>query len=154
MVCLCWSWVSIHNLCILYLAVNWGFFFFFFWFGFILADLKKASSSNAAKSNLPKSGLRPPGYSRLPAAKLAAFGFVRSSSVSSVSSTQSADSAQPEPSRLANRKWGGWAGGRCCCSQTGLTSRAWISTCTQDCNFCVHKVRIWVDYPTLPWLGL
>ncbi|XP_070376555.1 microtubule-associated tumor suppressor candidate 2 isoform X3 [Equus asinus] len=66
-------------------------------------DLKKASSSNAAKSNLPKSGLRPPGYSRLPAAKLAAFGFVRSSSVSSVSSTQSADSAQPEQSRLANR---------------------------------------------------
>ncbi|GAB5566255.1 microtubule-associated tumor suppressor candidate 2 isoform X1 [Prionailurus iriomotensis] len=67
------------------------------------ADLKKASGSNAAKSNLPKSGLRPPGYSRLPAAKLAAFGFVRSSSVSSVSSTQSADSAQPEQSRLANR---------------------------------------------------
>ncbi|XP_047579000.1 microtubule-associated tumor suppressor candidate 2 isoform X1 [Lutra lutra] len=67
------------------------------------ADLKKASGSNAAKSNLPKSGLRPPGYSRLPAAKLAAFGFVRSSSVSSVSSTQSVDSAQPEQSRLANR---------------------------------------------------
>uniref|UniRef100_A0A5G2QWG8 Microtubule associated scaffold protein 2 n=1 Tax=Sus scrofa TaxID=9823 RepID=A0A5G2QWG8_PIG len=67
------------------------------------ADLKKASSSNAAKSSLPKSGLRPPGYSRLPAAKLAAFGFVRSSSVSSVSSTQSADSAQPEPGRLSNR---------------------------------------------------
>ncbi|XP_057563953.1 microtubule-associated tumor suppressor candidate 2 isoform X1 [Hippopotamus amphibius kiboko] len=67
------------------------------------ADLKKASSSNAAKSTLPKSGLRPPGYSRLPAAKLAAFGFVRSSSVSSVSSTQSVDSAQPEPGRLANR---------------------------------------------------
>ncbi|XP_058897771.1 microtubule-associated tumor suppressor candidate 2 isoform X2 [Kogia breviceps] len=67
------------------------------------ADLKKPSGSNAAKSNLPKSGLRPPGYSRLPAAKLAAFGFVRSSSVSSVSSTPSADSAQPEPSRLANR---------------------------------------------------
>ncbi|XP_035159248.2 microtubule-associated tumor suppressor candidate 2 isoform X3 [Callithrix jacchus] len=67
------------------------------------ADLKKASSSNAAKSNLPKSGLRPPGYSRLPAAKLAAFGFVRSSSVSSVSSTQSTDSAQPEQSRPATR---------------------------------------------------
>ncbi|XP_077926640.1 microtubule-associated tumor suppressor candidate 2 isoform X1 [Halichoerus grypus] len=67
------------------------------------ADLKKASGSNAAKSSLPKSGLRPPGYSRLPAAKLAAFGFVRSSSVSSVSSTQSADSAQPEQGRLANR---------------------------------------------------
>nr|XP_051690088.1 microtubule-associated tumor suppressor candidate 2 isoform X1 [Oryctolagus cuniculus]XP_051690089.1 microtubule-associated tumor suppressor candidate 2 isoform X1 [Oryctolagus cuniculus]XP_051690090.1 microtubule-associated tumor suppressor candidate 2 isoform X1 [Oryctolagus cuniculus]XP_051690091.1 microtubule-associated tumor suppressor candidate 2 isoform X1 [Oryctolagus cuniculus] len=64
------------------------------------ADLKKASSSNAAKSSLPKSGLRPPGYSRLPAAKLAAFGFVRSSSVSS---TQSVDSVQPEPSRPASR---------------------------------------------------
>ncbi|KAI6056070.1 microtubule-associated tumor suppressor candidate 2 isoform X1 [Marmota monax] len=67
------------------------------------ADLKKASSSNAAKSSLPKSGLRPPGYSRLPAAKLAAFGFVRSSSVSSVSSTQSADSVPPEQSRPATR---------------------------------------------------
>ncbi|XP_036108271.1 microtubule-associated tumor suppressor candidate 2 isoform X1 [Molossus molossus] len=67
------------------------------------ADLKKASSSNAAKSCLPKSGLRPPGYSRLPAAKLAAFGFMRSSSASSVASTQSADSAQPEQSRPANR---------------------------------------------------
>ncbi|ELK25189.1 Microtubule-associated tumor suppressor candidate 2 [Myotis davidii] len=70
-------------------------------------DLKKASSSNAAKSCLPKSGLRPPGYSRLPAAKLAALGFVRSSSVTSASSTQSLDSAQPEQSRLANcsDKW-------------------------------------------------
>nr|XP_020146044.1 microtubule-associated tumor suppressor candidate 2 isoform X1 [Microcebus murinus] len=67
------------------------------------ADLKKVSSSNAVKSSLPKSGLRPPGYSRLPAAKLAAFGFVRSSSVSSVSSTQSADSAPPEQGRLASR---------------------------------------------------
>ncbi|XP_010622153.1 microtubule-associated tumor suppressor candidate 2 isoform X2 [Fukomys damarensis] len=67
------------------------------------SDLKKASSSNAAKSNLPKSGLRPPGYSRLPAAKLAAFGFVRSSSVSSVSSTQSVDSAQPEQNRPVTR---------------------------------------------------
>ncbi|XP_069323496.1 microtubule-associated tumor suppressor candidate 2 isoform X1 [Eulemur rufifrons] len=67
------------------------------------ADLKKVSSSNAVKSSLPKSGLRPPGYSRLPAAKLAAFGFVRSSSVSSVSSTQSVDSAPPEQGRLASR---------------------------------------------------
>ncbi|XP_077601559.1 microtubule-associated tumor suppressor candidate 2 isoform X1 [Crocuta crocuta] len=67
------------------------------------ADLKKASGSNAAKSNLPKSGLRPPGYSRLPAAKLAAFGFVRSSSVSSVSSTQSVDSAPTEQSRPVSR---------------------------------------------------
>ncbi|XP_048197533.1 microtubule-associated tumor suppressor candidate 2 isoform X1 [Perognathus longimembris pacificus] len=67
------------------------------------ADVKKASSSSVTKSNLPKSGLRPPGYSRLPAAKLAAFGFVRSSSISSVSSSQSVDSTQPEQSRPVTR---------------------------------------------------
>ncbi|XP_044298683.1 microtubule-associated tumor suppressor candidate 2 isoform X2 [Varanus komodoensis] len=70
------------------------------------ADIKKGSNPNATKSNLPKpcqSGLRPPGYSRLPAAKLAAFGFVRSSSVSSISSNQSNDSAQSDQSRTANR---------------------------------------------------
>ncbi|NWH63806.1 MTUS2 protein, partial [Geococcyx californianus] len=70
-------------------------------------DLKKGSCPSTAKSNLPKpcqSGLRPPGYSRLPAAKLAAFGFVRSSSVSSVSSNQSNDSAQSDQSRTTNRK--------------------------------------------------
>ncbi|NP_001361029.1 microtubule-associated tumor suppressor candidate 2 isoform X1 [Rattus norvegicus] len=67
------------------------------------SDLKRASNSNAAKSGLPKSGLRPPGYSRLPAAKLAAFGFVRSSSVSAVPSTQSLDSAQQEQSRPVTR---------------------------------------------------
>nr|XP_008165711.1 microtubule-associated tumor suppressor candidate 2 isoform X4 [Chrysemys picta bellii] len=69
-------------------------------------DLKKGPCPNAAKSNLPKpcqSGLRPPGYSRLPAAKLAAFGFVRSSSVSSVSSNQSNDSVQSDQSRTTNR---------------------------------------------------
>ncbi|KAM9319849.1 microtubule-associated tumor suppressor candidate 2 [Gastrophryne carolinensis] len=58
-------------------------------------DPKKGSVTNGVKSNLPKpcqSGLRPPGYSRLPAAKLAAFGFVRSSSVSSLSSNQSNES--------------------------------------------------------------
>ncbi|XP_026716432.1 microtubule-associated tumor suppressor candidate 2 isoform X1 [Athene cunicularia] len=69
-------------------------------------DLKKGSCPSAAKSNLPKpcqSGLRPPGYSRLPAAKLATFGFVRSSSVSSVSSNQSNDSAQSDQSRTTNR---------------------------------------------------
>lgn len=69
-------------------------------------DLKKASCSNAAKANLPKSGLRPPGYSRLPAAKLAAFGFVRSSSVSSVSSTQSVDGLQPEQSKMNRPTFG------------------------------------------------
>ncbi|XP_062983069.1 microtubule-associated tumor suppressor candidate 2 [Elgaria multicarinata webbii] len=69
-------------------------------------DIKKGPSPNATKSNLPKpcqSGLRPPGYSRLPAAKLAAFGFVRSSSVSSISSNQSNDSVQSDQSRTANR---------------------------------------------------
>ncbi|KFV87268.1 Microtubule-associated tumor suppressor candidate 2, partial [Struthio camelus australis] len=69
-------------------------------------DLKKGPCPNGAKSNLPKpcqSGLRPPGYSRLPAAKLAAFGFVRSSSVSSVSSNQSNDSVQSDQSRTTNR---------------------------------------------------
>ncbi|XP_054830294.1 microtubule-associated tumor suppressor candidate 2 isoform X2 [Eublepharis macularius] len=70
------------------------------------ADLKKSPNPNTIKSNLPKpcpSGLRPPGYSRLPAAKLAAFGFVRSSSVSSISSNQSNDSVQSDQSRTANR---------------------------------------------------
>ncbi|KAM8976618.1 microtubule-associated tumor suppressor candidate 2 isoform 2-T2 [Pelodytes ibericus] len=65
-------------------------------------DLKKDSITNGAKSNLPKpcqSGLRPPGYSRLPAGKLAAFGFVRSSSVSSLSSNQSNESIQSDHSR-------------------------------------------------------
>uniref|UniRef100_A0A8C8VP58 Microtubule associated scaffold protein 2 n=1 Tax=Pelusios castaneus TaxID=367368 RepID=A0A8C8VP58_9SAUR len=69
-------------------------------------DLKKGTGPNAVKSNLPKpcqSGLRPPGYSRLPATKLAAFGFVRSSSVSSVTSNQSNDSIQSDQSRTTNR---------------------------------------------------
>ncbi|XP_056593176.1 microtubule-associated tumor suppressor candidate 2 isoform X1 [Triplophysa dalaica] len=60
----------------------------------------------AAKSLLPKpaqSGLRPPGYSRLPPARLAAFGFVRSSSVSSVSSNHSTDSTQSDPYRPISR---------------------------------------------------
>nr|XP_019941732.1 PREDICTED: microtubule-associated tumor suppressor candidate 2-like isoform X2 [Paralichthys olivaceus] len=64
--------------------------------------------SAAARSLLPKasqSGLRPPGFSssRLPAGRLAAFGFVRSSSVSSVSSAHSADSTQSDPCRTAHR---------------------------------------------------
>ncbi|KAG8007966.1 Microtubule-associated tumor suppressor candidate 2 [Nibea albiflora] len=61
----------------------------------------------ASRSLLPKasqSGLRPPGFSssRLPAGRLAAFGFVRSSSVSSVSSAHSADSTQSDPCRTAH----------------------------------------------------
>lgn len=68
-----------------------------------LQDQKRAM---AAKSLLPKpaqSGLRPPGYSRLPPARLAAFGFVRSSSVSSVSSNHSTDSTQSDPCRPISR---------------------------------------------------
>ncbi|XP_038673864.1 uncharacterized protein LOC119977218 [Scyliorhinus canicula] len=66
-------------------------------------EQKKNTIPIVQRSNLPKpghSGLRPPGYSRLPAAKLVAFGFVRSSSVSSVSSNQSNDS---DHSKAANR---------------------------------------------------
>ncbi|CAJ1063920.1 microtubule-associated tumor suppressor candidate 2 [Xyrichtys novacula] len=64
--------------------------------------------ATASRSLLPKtsqSGLRPPGFSssRLPASRLAAFGFVRSSSVSSVSSAHSADSSQSDPCRTAHR---------------------------------------------------
>ncbi|XP_061595262.1 uncharacterized protein mtus2a [Cololabis saira] len=63
--------------------------------------------SAASRSLLPKasqSGLRPPGFSssRAPAGRLAAFGFVRSSSVSSVTSAHSADSSQSDPCRTAH----------------------------------------------------
>ncbi|CAB1449442.1 unnamed protein product [Pleuronectes platessa] len=65
------------------------------------------SQSAGVRSLLPKasqSGLRPPGFnsSRHPAGRLAAFGFVRSSSVSSVSSAHSADSSQSDPCRTAH----------------------------------------------------
>ncbi|CAJ1065125.1 microtubule-associated tumor suppressor candidate 2 isoform X2 [Xyrichtys novacula] len=46
-----------------------------------------------------QSGLRPPGFSALPATRLATFGFVRTSSVSSVSSNQSNDSSHSDPCR-------------------------------------------------------
>ncbi|KAJ0061667.1 hypothetical protein NL108_005801, partial [Boleophthalmus pectinirostris] len=68
-----------------------------------------AESPNAASRSLvPKgsqSGLRPPGFSstRLPAGRLAAFGFVRSSSVSSASSVQSGDSGPSDPTRTTHR---------------------------------------------------
>ncbi|KAF5904863.1 microtubule-associated tumor suppressor candidate 2-like isoform X2 [Clarias magur] len=67
---------------------------------------KTPSAGLAVKSLLPKpapSGLRPPGYSRIPAARLAAFGFVRSSSVSSGSSNHSTDSTRSDPCRPTNR---------------------------------------------------
>ncbi|KAF5895940.1 microtubule-associated tumor suppressor candidate 2-like isoform X1, partial [Clarias magur] len=65
-------------------------------------ELKKPMLEVASKSLLPKSGqsgLRPPGFSHLPAARLATFGFVRSASVSSVSSNQSNDSTHSSPCR-------------------------------------------------------
>ncbi|XP_053362786.1 microtubule-associated tumor suppressor candidate 2 isoform X2 [Clarias gariepinus] len=65
-------------------------------------ELKKPMLEVAPKSLLPKSGqsgLRPPGFSHLPAARLATFGFVRSASVSSVSSNQSNDSTHSSPCR-------------------------------------------------------
>uniref|UniRef100_A0A8C5DGK3 Uncharacterized protein n=1 Tax=Gouania willdenowi TaxID=441366 RepID=A0A8C5DGK3_GOUWI len=64
------------------------------------------SQSTVPRSLLPKSsqssGLRPPSFcsTRIPAGRLAAFGFVRSSSVSSA---QSADSAQSDPCRTTQR---------------------------------------------------
>ncbi|XP_042190034.1 microtubule-associated tumor suppressor candidate 2-like isoform X1 [Callorhinchus milii] len=73
-------------------------------------DSKKNTIATAQRSNLPKpspSGLRPPGYSRLPAAKLAAFGFVRSSSVSSASSNHSSDSIHSDHSKVGNRSGNG-----------------------------------------------
>ncbi|XP_062910331.1 microtubule-associated tumor suppressor candidate 2-like isoform X2 [Mobula hypostoma] len=72
----------------------------------IAVDQKKNTIPIVQRSSLPKpghSGLRPPGYSRLPAAKLMAFGFVRSSSLSSVSSNQSNDSVHSDHGKATNR---------------------------------------------------
>ncbi|KAM6932783.1 microtubule-associated tumor suppressor candidate 2 [Lycodopsis pacificus] len=44
-----------------------------------------------------QSGLRPPGFSGLPAARMATFGFARTSSVSSVSSNHSSESCHSDP---------------------------------------------------------
>ncbi|XP_050985776.1 microtubule-associated tumor suppressor candidate 2 [Labeo rohita] len=65
-------------------------------------DQKRLALGVAPKFMLPKpgqSGLRPPGFSHLPPARLATFGFVRSASVSSVSSNQSNDSIHSDPCR-------------------------------------------------------
>ncbi|XP_067306268.1 microtubule-associated tumor suppressor candidate 2 [Pseudorasbora parva] len=67
-----------------------------------IVDQKRLALGVAPKFILPKpgqSGLRPPGFSHLPPARLAAFGFVRSASVSSVSSNQSNDSTHSDPCR-------------------------------------------------------
>ncbi|KAM9801384.1 microtubule-associated tumor suppressor candidate 2 [Neosynchiropus ocellatus] len=50
------------------------------------------TSQKSAALRPGQSGLRPPGFSALPPARLASFGFVRSSSVSSASSNQSNES--------------------------------------------------------------
>ncbi|KAF4103875.1 microtubule-associated tumor suppressor candidate 2 [Onychostoma macrolepis] len=65
-------------------------------------DQKRLALGVAPKFMLPKpgqSGLRPPGFSHLPPARLATFSFVRSASVSSVSSNQSNDSIHSDPCR-------------------------------------------------------
>ncbi|XP_016408302.1 uncharacterized protein LOC107740389 [Sinocyclocheilus rhinocerous] len=65
-------------------------------------DQKRLALGVAPKFMLPKpgqSGLHPPGFSHLPPARLATFGFVRSASVSSVSSNQSNDSMHSDPCR-------------------------------------------------------
>ncbi|XP_029111678.1 microtubule-associated tumor suppressor candidate 2 isoform X1 [Scleropages formosus] len=66
----------------------------------IVADQRKPGTDPPAKSLIPQpgySGLRPPGFTRLPAGRLATFGFIRSASVSSASSHQLSDRPQGEP---------------------------------------------------------
>ncbi|KAK5616415.1 hypothetical protein CRENBAI_011724 [Crenichthys baileyi] len=68
-----------------------------------LDEQKRSGPEATPKSLLLKSGqsgLRPPGFSSLPAARLAALGVIRSSSVSSVSSSQSNDSCHSDPCQL------------------------------------------------------
>ncbi|XP_029304065.1 microtubule-associated tumor suppressor candidate 2 isoform X2 [Cottoperca gobio] len=69
------------------------------------ADQPQVAASRSLLPKVSHTGLRPPGFcsSRLPAGRLAAFGFVRSSSVSSVSSAHSAESTQNDPCRTAHR---------------------------------------------------
>ncbi|CAN9501366.1 unnamed protein product [Ophioblennius macclurei] len=71
----------------------------------VAAGQAQGSTSRSLLPKVSQSGLRAPGFSssRLPAGRLAAFGFVRSSSVSSVSSAHSADSTQSDPCRTAHR---------------------------------------------------
>ncbi|KAM6988466.1 microtubule-associated tumor suppressor candidate 2 isoform 1-T1 [Tautogolabrus adspersus] len=54
-----------------------------------------------------QTGLRAPGFSTLPAARLATFGFTRTSSASSVSSNQSNNSSHSDPSRPAEHPGSG-----------------------------------------------
>lgn len=75
---------------------------------FCQGELKRSGGREVMPKSLPlkpgQSGLRPPGFSTLPAVRLATFGFVRSSSVSSASSNQSNDSGHGDARRLAQRE--------------------------------------------------
>ncbi|KAM3874733.1 microtubule-associated tumor suppressor candidate 2-like [Diretmus argenteus] len=67
-------------------------------------EQRKSGPDQTPKSLLFKpgpSGLRAPGFSALPPSRLAAFGFVRSGSVSSVSSNQSNDSTHSDSCRAS-----------------------------------------------------
>ncbi|XP_060901762.1 microtubule-associated tumor suppressor candidate 2 [Labrus mixtus] len=81
--------------------------FQFIFFDSFTAEQKRSAErgpETTTKSILLKagqSGLRAPGFSTLPAARLATFGFTRTSSVSSVSSNQSNNSSHSDPSRPA-----------------------------------------------------
>ncbi|XP_029963551.1 microtubule-associated tumor suppressor candidate 2 [Salarias fasciatus] len=68
----------------------------------LAGEQRRSGPETTPKSLLLKSGqsgLRPPGFSALPPARLAAFGFVRTSSGSSASSNQSNDSGHSQLSR-------------------------------------------------------
>ncbi|XP_055004013.1 microtubule-associated tumor suppressor candidate 2 isoform X2 [Boleophthalmus pectinirostris] len=65
-------------------------------------DQRRSGADSSPKPMVLKpgqSGLRPPGFSALPPSRLAAFGFTRSSSVSSVSSNQSSESCHSDALR-------------------------------------------------------
>ncbi|KAL4647734.1 microtubule-associated tumor suppressor candidate 2-like [Arapaima gigas] len=70
------------------------------------AEQRKTATVPHPKSLLPQpghSGLRPPGFTRLPTGRMAAFGFIRSASVSSASSHQLSDRAKGDPMRPSHR---------------------------------------------------
>ncbi|KAJ3590004.1 hypothetical protein NHX12_007961 [Muraenolepis orangiensis] len=58
-----------------------------------------SATSTCPPLRVGQSGLRPPGFSALPPARLASFGLARCGSPSSVSSSQSGDSAHGDPGR-------------------------------------------------------
>ncbi|CAG12777.1 unnamed protein product, partial [Tetraodon nigroviridis] len=74
-------------------------------FSLFQGELQRSGGREVAPKSLllkpGQSGLRPPGFSTLPAARLASFGFVRSSSVSSASSNQSHDGGHGDACRHA-----------------------------------------------------